>query len=183
MTLGASIRPSAIASASDSSPTRRGHQTHPGGEHHTHRDLTPIRAVRPARLSTKQGSEAVSAGIGLRISRSGVRISPGNFVPRASDSPGYRASDYQGPATWASDPEGPDAWASDPDWRLDERARGATEPATDPQHHPATDSASVSMRKSAMGQAPRVRAGSRQGCPRHAPEAPRSRRRRTIRRR
>jgi len=77
MTLGASIRPSAIASASDSSPTRRGHQTHPGGEHHTHRDLTPIRAVRPARLSTKQGSEAVSAGIGLRISRSGVRIPPG----------------------------------------------------------------------------------------------------------
>ena len=34
-------------------------------------------AARMARLSTKWGSEAASAGIGLRISRSGVRIPPG----------------------------------------------------------------------------------------------------------
>src|SRR5688500_3788054 len=66
----------------------------------------------------------------------------GSFVPRAPDSPDYRASDYQAPATWASDPEGPDAWASDPDWRLAERAPCATEAATDPQHYPATDPAS-----------------------------------------
>src|SRR5688572_9614418 len=66
----------------------------------------------------------------------------GSFVPRASDSPDYRASDYQAPGTWASDPAGPDAWASDPDGRLAERAPGATESATDPQHYPATDPAS-----------------------------------------
>ena len=63
--------------ASDSYGIRRGHQTHRKCELYTHWDLTPIRAVWMARRSTEWGSEAASAGIGLRISRSGVRIPPG----------------------------------------------------------------------------------------------------------
>lgn len=60
-------------------------------------------------------------------------------MARASDSPGNRASDYQGPSTWASDPEALDAWASDPDWSLDEVAPGETGAATDSQRYPPTD--------------------------------------------
>lgn len=62
-------------------------------------------------------------------------------MPRASDSPAYRASDYQAPTTWASDPAGPDAWASDPDGRLEEGWPAPTERATDSYPHPATDPA------------------------------------------
>lgn len=63
-------------------------------------------------------------------------------MPRASDSPGYRASDSQAPATWASDSAGPDAWASDPDGTLEEGWPAPTERATDSYLHPATDPAS-----------------------------------------
>ncbi len=63
-------------------------------------------------------------------------------MPRASDSPAYRASDYQAPATWASDPSGPDAWASDPDGALEEGWPAPTDRATDSYPHPATDPAS-----------------------------------------
>ena len=42
-------------------------------------------------------------------------------MPRASDSPGYRASDSPSVATWASDPAGPDAWASDPAGAVEDR--------------------------------------------------------------
>jgi len=63
-------------------------------------------------------------------------------VARASDSPAYRASDYQAPATWASDPSGPDAWASDPDGALEEGWPAPTDRATDSYPHPATDPAS-----------------------------------------
>jgi len=63
-------------------------------------------------------------------------------VPRASDSPAYRASDYQAPATWASDPEGFDAWASDPDGALEEGWPAPTDRATDSYPDPATDPAS-----------------------------------------
>jgi len=75
--LGVTFILSRTAWASDSCGIRRGHQTHRKGELYTHWDLTPIRACRTALLSTRLGSEAASAGFGLRISRSGVRIPPG----------------------------------------------------------------------------------------------------------
>jgi hypothetical protein len=60
-------------------------------------------------------------------------------MPRASDSPGYRASDSASVLTWASDPDGPDAWASDPAWPADERRGRSPDPATDSRSDPATD--------------------------------------------
>ena len=57
-----SFRPSVVRRASDSFGRRRGHQTHQIRELYTHWNLTPIRAVRMARLCTKWGSEAASAG-------------------------------------------------------------------------------------------------------------------------
>ena len=75
--------------ASDSFGIRRGHQTQRKHELYTHRDSTPIRAVGTAWLSTKWGSEAAPAGIGLRISRSGVRIPPGAPYRISDDAPPY----------------------------------------------------------------------------------------------
>jgi hypothetical protein len=62
-----SLRSCGCRGASDSFGIRRGHQTHRKRELYAHLNLTPIRAVRTARLSTTWGSEAASAGIGLRI--------------------------------------------------------------------------------------------------------------------
>jgi hypothetical protein len=69
--------------ASESSGRRRGHQTHRKRELYTHWYLTPIRAIRMARLSTKWGREAASAGIGLRISSSTAATDLSEAPPRA----------------------------------------------------------------------------------------------------
>jgi hypothetical protein len=62
-------------------------------------------------------------------------------MPRASDSPTYRASDSPSVPTWASDPSGPDAWASDPDEAVEDRWPANTDRATDWNPDPATDRA------------------------------------------
>jgi site-specific recombinase XerD len=62
-------------------------------------------------------------------------------MPRASDSPTYRASDSPSVATWASDPAGPDAWASDPEGAVEDRWPAPTDRATDWNPDPATDPA------------------------------------------
>ncbi len=62
-------------------------------------------------------------------------------MPRASDSPGYRASDSASLPTWASDPSGPDAWASDPERGSDVGWMDAAGAATDSPPNPATDPA------------------------------------------
>ena len=62
-------------------------------------------------------------------------------MPRASDSPTYRASDSQSVATWASDPAGPDAWAPDPAGAVEDRWPAPIDRATDWNPDPATDPA------------------------------------------
>ena len=62
-------------------------------------------------------------------------------MPRASDSPRYRASDSAGLLTWASDPEGPNAWASDPTEGGDAGWPQVAGAATDSPPNPATDPA------------------------------------------
>ena len=62
-------------------------------------------------------------------------------MPRASDSPTYRASDSPSVPPWASDPAGPDAWASDPEGAVEDRWPAPTDRATDSNPDPATDPA------------------------------------------
>jgi site-specific recombinase XerD len=62
-------------------------------------------------------------------------------MPRASDSPRYRASDSTSVATWASDHSGPDAWASDPERGTDAGWADAAGRATDSPPNRATDPA------------------------------------------
>ncbi|MDQ3690174.1 MAG: hypothetical protein M3406_09105, partial [Chloroflexota bacterium] len=62
-------------------------------------------------------------------------------MPRASDSPGYRASYSDSVPTWASDTSGPDAWASDPEPGTGTGWADGPGAATDSAPNPATDSA------------------------------------------
>jgi hypothetical protein len=78
-------------------------------------------------------------------------------MPRASDSPTYRASDSPSVPPWASDPAGPDAWASDPALGPDPGWPAAAGAATDSSPDPATDS-TLEWYGRAWGATDRVRA-------------------------
>jgi len=106
----AGIRLSTMARASDSCGDKRGHQTPPGREHHTHPETISNRAVRVARLSTKQGSGSAFAGIGLRISYSEAPADPQHLIarhikpPRCGQQPANAAAMAWRPGRLASRP-------------------------------------------------------------------------------